>query len=850
MTKAVSGVDPASGGREIERRTRGPGTAPAMTRPRLEGKFLSAGGRKLYLRGVTYGTFRPDAEGHEFPAPEVVALDFACMAERGLNAIRTYTAPPRWLLDLAERQGLRVLVGLAAERTVGYLCDGRWGPRHEQAFLDAAKPCEGHPAVLAYAVANEIPGPMVRWLGARRMERHLERLCSLVRGTDPSALVTYVNYPTTEYLRLPFVDILCFNVYLERQDRLDAYLARLQNLAGDRPLVMAELGLDSLRHGEDAQADTLAWQVRTAFAAGCAGAFVYAWTDEWHRGGEDVHDWAFGITRRDRTPKPALAGVERAMHEVPFGSAGPWPKISVVVCSHNGGRTLRDCLEGLRATDYPDFETIVVDDGSTDATPAIAQEYCCRLVRTQNRGLSSARNTGIEAARGEIVAFTDDDARPDPHWLRYLADAFRRGTEAGIGGPNIVPPSDGWVAQCVAASPGGPAHVLLSDQEAEHIPGCNMAFRKTALQAIDGFDPRFRAAGDDVDLCWRLTGRKLRLGFRAGAMVWHHRRGSIRAYWRQQIGYGRAEALLEGKWPERYNASGHTKWSGRIYAAGLTLPWQLRPSPIYQGSWGMAPFQRIYERPNGRLGSWILMPEWYLGVLLLGVFAAAGLWWAPLRWALTLLAVASLAPLALACSSAARVRFPYPPRTFVERVFRRLLTAYLHFVQPLARLIGRLRYGLTPWRNRGGASFIVPWPRESRIWCERGRPTSERLEAMATQLAAQGGVVRRGGDFDRWDLELRGGPLAFARLRLAVEEHPGGRQLVRVRTWPRVSGGAIGAIAFLSGLGLWAGRDRAPMAVALLGSLALLLLLWMVAGMGVALAGLGRAIARAEREGS
>jgi hypothetical protein len=95
-----------------------------------------------------------------------------------------------------------------------------------------------------------------------------------VKAEDLAGLVTYVNYPSTEYLELPFLDIVCFNVYLESQDRLESYLARLQNLSGERPLLMGEIGLDSLRNGEDSQARSLGWQIRTAFTAGCAGAFV------------------------------------------------------------------------------------------------------------------------------------------------------------------------------------------------------------------------------------------------------------------------------------------------------------------------------------------------------------------------------------------------------------------------------------------------------------------------------------------------------------------------------------------------------------------------------------------------
>src|SRR3989442_15213686 len=124
-------------------------------------------------------------------------------------------------------------------------------------------------------MGNEIPTASVRWLGRRRTERYLKRLYKAAKAEDPGGLVTYVNYPSTEYLQLPFLDFLCFNVYLEQPKFLGAYVARLQNLAGERPLLMSEIGLDSRRNDEGKQAHTLAWQIRTAFGGGCAGAFIY-----------------------------------------------------------------------------------------------------------------------------------------------------------------------------------------------------------------------------------------------------------------------------------------------------------------------------------------------------------------------------------------------------------------------------------------------------------------------------------------------------------------------------------------------------------------------------------------------
>jgi O-antigen biosynthesis protein len=616
-------------------------TTPVKTgiRAHVRGKFIYLGKEKFYVRGVTYGTFRPGADGNNYPEPDVVERDFARMAANGLNAVRTYTVPPRWLLDAARRHGLYVMVGLPWEQHITFLDDRRRIRSIEDRLRAGVRACAGHPAVLCYVIGSEIPASIVRWYGSRRVERFLERLYHAAKSEDPGGLVTYVNYPSTEYLRLPFVDFVAFNVYLEEQEDLEAYLARLHNVAGDKPVVMAEIGLDSRTHGEEGQARALDWQVRATFAAGCAGAFIFSWTDEWHRGGYDVKNWDFGLTGRDRGPKPALESVRKAFGEVPFPKDTPWPRISVVVCTYNGGRTIRDCLEGLADLEYPDYEVIVVDDGSTDATAKIASEYDLHLIRTENRGLSSARNTGMEAATGEIVAYLDDDTRPDPHWLAYLGAGFLSTEHAGIGGPNIAPPDDGTIADCVANAPGGPVHVLLSDQEAEHIPGCNMAFRKTYLQVIGGFDPQFRVAGDDADICWRLWQEGWTLGFSPAAVVWHHRRSSVGAYLKQQRGYGRADAILGKKWPEKYNAVGYLRWAGRLYGRGLPQLLRWRRERIFHGTWGTGLFQSIYQPASGRLGNLPLMPEWHLFGLVFAALAVLGLAWPPLALFLPLLFV-------------------------------------------------------------------------------------------------------------------------------------------------------------------------------------------------------------------
>jgi len=145
----------------------------------------------------------------------------------------------------------------------------------------------------------------------------------------------------------------------------------------------------------------LEWKVKTAFRAGCGGTFVYAWTDEWYRSGEDVLDWNFGLTTRFRETKPALASVSHAYSEIPFPADQTWPMVSVVVCTYNGSRTLEDTLAGLKQLEYPNFEVIIVDNGSNDGvTSVIAQQSGFQVIRTTQSGLSAARNAGLLEAHG------------------------------------------------------------------------------------------------------------------------------------------------------------------------------------------------------------------------------------------------------------------------------------------------------------------------------------------------------------------------------------------------------------------------------------------------------------------
>src|SRR5206468_1371543 len=217
---------------------------------------------------------------------------------------------------------------------------------------------------------------IVRWYGPDRVRAFLRTLRDEVKERAPAALVSYANFPSTEYLDVTdFVDFVSFNVYLHREVDFRRYLSRLQNIAEDKPLVLTEFGVASLREGADRQAELLSWMIRAGFESGVAGTFVFSWTDDWFTGGAQIADWAFGLVDADRQPKPAYRAVQ-AQYAAPLPPRlERTPRVSVGVCAYIAERTMDACLESLRTLNYPDYEVIVVNDGSTHRTLVISERH-------------------------------------------------------------------------------------------------------------------------------------------------------------------------------------------------------------------------------------------------------------------------------------------------------------------------------------------------------------------------------------------------------------------------------------------------------------------------------------------
>jgi O-antigen biosynthesis protein len=219
------------------------------------------------------------------------------------------------------------------------------------------------------------------------------------------------------------------------------------------------------------------------------------------------------------------------------------------------------------------------------------------------------------------------------------------------------------------------------------------------------------------------------------------------------------------------------------------------------------------------------MPEWYLVLFALTALSGLGIaLWSPLLVAIPFLAIAFAALAFEAGLGAARASFPRASGSRWTEWRLRTLTAFLYMLQPLSRLAGRLRYGLTPWRRRPGPTVGLPRPRTISTWSEQWRSQDERLAALEQELRGQGGTLNHGTEYDRWDLEVRGGVLGAARMRMAVEEHGGGRQLVRIRSWPHCSRPGVALIGTSTVLAAAAALDGAWIACGLLAMSALVLI--------------------------
>lgn len=231
------------------------------------------------------------------------------------------------------------------------------------------------------------------------------------------------------------------------------------------------------------------------------------------------------------------------------------PYVSVVVPTYNRRALVLACLESLRRQDYPldRYEIVLVDDGSTDGTAeAVAAAMAgwpgtFMLIRQANSGPAGARNTGIRASQGAIVAFTDSDCTVSPNWLAALVAGFTDERIAGVGGPirNVAP--RGWIAEYLTAAAFFRHRVRHG--RVEYLLTASAAYRRDVLQNIGGFAERRGAWGEDADLSFRVAAQGYYLSLVYDNISNHHGIYSgVHRFAASLFRYGYGNSVLSRGW--------------------------------------------------------------------------------------------------------------------------------------------------------------------------------------------------------------------------------------------------------------------------------------------------------------
>ena len=233
------------------------------------------------------------------------------------------------------------------------------------------------------------------------------------------------------------------------------------------------------------------------------------------------------------------------------------PQLSVVVPAYNAAGTIGDCLAALRRQSYDGtFEIIVVDDGSTDDTTALARAAGATVITIGHGRAAAARNAGLRVARGDIVCFTDADCAPLPNWLYEVSAPLADPTVVGCKG-TYATRQRALVARFVQLEYEDKYDHLRPQPTIDFIDTYSCAYRRAVLLANGGFDERIQYV-EDQELSFRLAAQGCRLVFQESAVVEHRHSATLRAYLRKKSNIGYWKMQIIHRYPGRAVRDSHT----------------------------------------------------------------------------------------------------------------------------------------------------------------------------------------------------------------------------------------------------------------------------------------------------
>lgn len=257
--------------------------------------------------------------------------------------------------------------------------------------------------------------------------------------------------------------------------------------------------------------------------------------------------------------------------------------ISIVIPAFNAEKNIGACLDALRAQVAPGDEIIVVDDGSTDATRALAESRGVRVLAQANRGAAAARNAGADRARGDIVLFIDADSVPEARWLAKMIAPFADAQVAGVSGEKKTRQKNLW-ARYIQAEYDFKYDRIAAHRDIDFVDSSTAAYRREWFLANDGFDATLMEA-EDVELSFRLAERGYRMVLARDAIAWHTHPESLGEFLRRKYRYAIWRAIVYARFPRKAARDTRTPQSQKfqVVLAFVSLPATLA-SLVWQGA--------------------------------------------------------------------------------------------------------------------------------------------------------------------------------------------------------------------------------------------------------------------------
>jgi len=259
--------------------------------------------------------------------------------------------------------------------------------------------------------------------------------------------------------------------------------------------------------------------------------------------------------------------------------------ISVVIPVYNGAGTLPACLQALGHQTCPPSEVIVVDDGSTDSTAAVAAQFGARLLSQEKSGPAAARNLGAKAACGTLILFTDSDCIPARDWVERMAAPFADPTVSGAKGEYRTRQPE-FVARFVQQEYQDRYDRMVGRRQIDHVDTYSAAYRRDLFLFAGGFDTIFSSASvEDQEFSFRLAGQGHRLVYVPGAVVYHRHNRTLGEYVRRKFWIGYWKALITRRYPAKLINDSHTPQGLKLQIGLAALGGFLLALSIFVSNW-------------------------------------------------------------------------------------------------------------------------------------------------------------------------------------------------------------------------------------------------------------------------